>query len=161
MSNVKIRNWLEVIGIFGVIASLIFVGLQMRQSQKIAMSSVNLQRTDTVVQMLSDMATDPTWRSVWHKRISDDFDSWTADESASYLFFSLAQAYRYQDSYWQYNQGFTTEDRWRIERAALKLSLTESPPFRALMEDSYFWTDAFNLEVEKILAEIESTERPQ
>jgi hypothetical protein len=35
----KISDWLQVIGMFGVIASLVFVGLQMKQTQEIALSN--------------------------------------------------------------------------------------------------------------------------
>lgn len=36
MSNSRIREWLEILGLFGVISSLIFVGLELRQSRQIA-----------------------------------------------------------------------------------------------------------------------------
>jgi hypothetical protein len=35
----KINDWLQVVGMFGVIASLIFVGLQMKQAHEIALSN--------------------------------------------------------------------------------------------------------------------------
>ena len=36
MKQAKLREWLEVVGIFAVVASLVFVGLQMQQTQNIA-----------------------------------------------------------------------------------------------------------------------------
>ena len=36
MDTAKLNDWLQVIGIFAVVASLLFVGLQMKQSQNIA-----------------------------------------------------------------------------------------------------------------------------
>lgn len=36
----KIHDWLQVIGMFGLIASLIFVGMQIRQDRQIALSSI-------------------------------------------------------------------------------------------------------------------------
>ena len=36
MNQAKLRDWLEIVGIFAVVASLLFVGLQMRQTQTIA-----------------------------------------------------------------------------------------------------------------------------
>lgn len=47
MNTAKFREWLEIIGIFGVVASLIFVGLEMRQSQKIALSAAYQARSDS------------------------------------------------------------------------------------------------------------------
>ena len=38
MDSAKLNDWMQVVGIFAVVVSLLFVGLQMRQSQSIAMS---------------------------------------------------------------------------------------------------------------------------
>ena len=38
MNKVELNDWLQILGMLGVIASLIFVGLQMRQSQQIALA---------------------------------------------------------------------------------------------------------------------------
>ena len=41
MKQAKFREWLEVVGIFAVVVSLVFVGLQMRQTQQIAIAEMN------------------------------------------------------------------------------------------------------------------------
>ena len=45
----KINEWLQVVGIFGVLASLIFVGLQMKQAHEIALSNTYQSRSDATV----------------------------------------------------------------------------------------------------------------
>lgn len=40
MKQAKLRDWLEIIGIFAVVVSLVFVGLQMRQTQEIAVAEM-------------------------------------------------------------------------------------------------------------------------
>jgi hypothetical protein len=47
----KISEWLQVIGMFGVIASLVFVGLQMRQTHEIALSSIYQSRSNAVTEL--------------------------------------------------------------------------------------------------------------
>ena len=42
MDTHKINDWLQIVGMFGVIASLIFVGLQMKQAQDIAYSELDV-----------------------------------------------------------------------------------------------------------------------
>ena len=42
----KFREWLEVVGLFSVVLSLVFVGLQMKQSQDIAIASQYQARAD-------------------------------------------------------------------------------------------------------------------
>ena len=44
MDSAKLNDWLQVIGIFAVVASLIFVGLQMRQTQEIAIENQYQER---------------------------------------------------------------------------------------------------------------------
>ena len=41
MKQAKLRDWLEIVGIFSVVVSLIFVGLQLRQTQKIAIAEMD------------------------------------------------------------------------------------------------------------------------
>ena len=45
MDSAKLNDWLQVIGLFGVIASLIFVGLQMKQDREIALAGTYQDRT--------------------------------------------------------------------------------------------------------------------
>ena len=41
MKQTKLRDWLEIVGIFAVVVSLIFVGLQIQQTQNIAIAEMN------------------------------------------------------------------------------------------------------------------------
>jgi hypothetical protein len=53
VDSTKLNDWMQVIGIFAVVASLIFVGLQLRQDQAIAVSESYSSATDSV----GDLAT--------------------------------------------------------------------------------------------------------
>lgn len=48
MNTGKIQDWMEVIGIFAVVASLIFVGLEMRQAHEISLSQAYQSRVAAV-----------------------------------------------------------------------------------------------------------------
>ena len=39
MNSQKLNDWLQVAGMFGIIGTLVFVGVQMNQTQKIALSA--------------------------------------------------------------------------------------------------------------------------
>ena len=45
----KLNNYLQTIGAIGIMASLIFVGMELRQTQKIALNSQNQSRTETLI----------------------------------------------------------------------------------------------------------------
>jgi len=51
MESAKINDWMQVLGIFAVVASLIFVGLQMKQSQDIASAERTMIRAATSVEL--------------------------------------------------------------------------------------------------------------
>ena len=158
MDTAKIRDWLEIVGIFGVIASLIFVGMEMRQSHQIAMASTNGQRTDTVVQLASTMATDPVFRSAFAKAQSGEEDSWTEDEALAFWFFSGASFQTYADAYWHYKNGFIPQDRWLAARAELKSGMTNIPAFRTRVENTLDLSGPVRQMVDEIISEIDSSE---
>lgn len=68
------RDWLQILGQFGVVASLIFVGLQMKQDHEIALSVAYQARTATLVEFLMANATDELARSAMSKSISGSTD---------------------------------------------------------------------------------------
>ena len=47
MNKINLDTWIQLLGMLGVIASLIFVGLEMRQSQRIALVSQMQERSYT------------------------------------------------------------------------------------------------------------------
>ena len=47
MDTAKLNDWMQIIGIFAVVASLVFVGLQMRQDQEIAKATLYQMRSDS------------------------------------------------------------------------------------------------------------------
>ncbi|NNE33713.1 MAG: hypothetical protein HKN13_00650 [Rhodothermales bacterium] len=48
MTSTKLRDWLEIVGLFSVVASLIFVGMQMRQEAAIAATDSVWSRSGAV-----------------------------------------------------------------------------------------------------------------
>ena len=61
MSSVKLNDWLQVVGMFALVGSLLFVGLQMRQTQEIALSQAYQARADqSIALMLAALESDTT-----------------------------------------------------------------------------------------------------
>ena len=84
MDSTKVNDWLQVVGLFGVIASLIFVGLEMQQAKQIALSAANQARTDASVEFITTAATDPVMRSATIKMNSGSAESMTPEEISTY-----------------------------------------------------------------------------
>jgi hypothetical protein len=51
MDQRKLSDWLQIVGMFGVIASLLFVGLQMKQSHEIALATQYQARAEATMNL--------------------------------------------------------------------------------------------------------------
>ena len=72
MDSAKLNEWMQVVGIFAVVASLIFVGLQMQQDREIALSVATQARTETTVQSIAANAANPFYMSAIDKIANGD-----------------------------------------------------------------------------------------
>lgn len=156
MDSTKIKDWLEIVGIFGVIASLIFVGLEMRQSQQIAIATINSQRADTSVQFLAAAASNSEYLSALEKMETGRSDALTYTERRVTEFMYSALQARVADTYWQYMNGFVPEHRWLAVRANYKRVLTTYPSARLMTENSVGLSGPVREMVDEILSEIDA-----
>jgi len=69
MDSAKLNDWMQVVGIFAVVASLIFVGLQMQQDRVLATVEALSSRSDTILE-LTDMIS--TNRELWVSALNGD-----------------------------------------------------------------------------------------
>jgi len=152
MKDSRIRDSLEVIGLFGVIASLIFVGLELQQSQQIAISNASQARTDSTIELLSILATEPVLRSGFQKLSAGKEEERTFDERFAMNQMSVAALMNYENIHYQYLNGFVPLERWRGTIAFLEANLAE-PGFRRVYESNISgWSPRFRAVVEEILA---------
>ncbi len=56
MDSAKLNDWMQVVGIFAVVASLVFVGLQMMQDREIALAGQYQERSATAVEYWNGLA---------------------------------------------------------------------------------------------------------
>ena len=59
MDSAKLNDWMQVIGIFALVASLIFVGLQIRQEHEIARVQIYQDRTSAATDAFISAASSP------------------------------------------------------------------------------------------------------
>ena len=115
MDSAKLNDWMQVIGIFALVASLVFVGLQMRQSQEIAIAGQFQNRTETVLNFIATqmevgyVPNGPGWRDrVSNKELSAD------DIHANQWLWV-----NYDNHYFQYQAGFMEESAWQAQLRGL------------------------------------------
>ena len=110
------KDTLELIGIAAIIASLIFVGLQLKQSQDIAIASQYHARAALSVQHFSAEMESGDLK-FWGSR-----DRWKADNDLSIedrgraVLRSAAYLIMVDNHYYQYQAGFLDESAWQAQR---------------------------------------------
>ena len=156
MDSAKLNDWLQVIGLFGVIASLIFVGLQMKQEQEIAMSATYQARSEQITSITSQYALDPVFHAAMAKVASNTVDQMTAEEYLVASNFTAALLNFYENVHFQYQGGFIDEEHWAKSRSGLK-NMFKIPGTRQVYENDFSgWRASFAELVDVLLKEIDA-----
>ena len=82
MNKAKLRDWLEIVGIFAVVVSLVFVGLQMRQTQQIAIAEMGWNNMIAEIESRSAIYDHP---DIWSKGNAGE----TLDRSEAVIYSTL------------------------------------------------------------------------
>ena len=127
MKNTDWKAIAELIGIAAIVASLLFVGMQMKQSQA---------RTAMAIDTLISTTENPNFISAVAKGRSGRRAELTLEEQVTMSQYATAVLMAYDDQYFQYLNGFVTEERWQASKAALKNFLREEAnmPVRLVFE---------------------------
>ena len=157
MNSSKINDWLQVVGLFGVIGSLIFVGLQMKQDQEIALSVAAQSRAELTVQFMLDRSNNPYYLSGKAKVDNDAMDTLTAEERESLTLSYMAQLFLYENIHDQYERGFINDERWIGTRENIAGSLGKGRPMRLVYEATESrWRSSFRKVVDELIVEVDA-----
>lgn len=174
MASEKLNDWLQFIGAGGIIASLVFVGIQLKQSQDIAIAAQYQARFESAVETSrSQLQSESALRMVGQifanaiqkdSEIPDGFKAWVREQSIEELGFRLLTAHinlkTADNLYFQYQSGFLSDEAWLAFRNELRSTLMVEPPesfFRGMYE---FRPDHFRASfrdfLDKVIAEVDA-----
>jgi hypothetical protein len=105
------KTIVETLGTAGVIASLIFVGVQVQQGAAATRSATVLQLKDAWVQLNLAQATSPELSEAW-RTVHED--GWDTDYHARSLVtgFYRTLLHNWSNAYYQHRNGTLEEDQW-------------------------------------------------
>lgn len=157
MDSSKVNDWLQVVGLFGVIASLVFVGLQMKLDREIALSAATQARTDTTIMDIHGVVSNPHYMSAVDKYAAGEQDELTASEQLALRFHSTATLFNFENVHYQYQQGFVSDERWSATRETLK-GVLQIPwgPRIGYESNPDAWRTSFQEVVDTLLIEIDA-----
>ncbi len=169
MNSEKVNDWLQLVGIAAVVASLLFVGLQLKLSQDIAIAAQYQARADHVVGNVGDVLQSAPGMRVVGKNtleailasndIPDDLKAYALEQPVEELAYRGLTAYRSlkgrDNLYFQYQSGFLTDEAWYALRAEFKRELHNPRLWtRLLYEDNpEVWRESFGTLINELLEE--------
>ena len=157
MSNTaKINDWLQVIAMFGVIASLVFVGLQMKQAQDIAYASTYQARTAAVIEHDMGAINSSEFLSGMAKIYVAEIESLTAQEAIALEWWFGSWITLMENSHLQHQRGFLPDEHWQKNFNQMVCWL-EMPFFLKFIIGSYFRA-SFQLVIDDAISQ--STSNP-
>ena len=117
MKKIDSNVGVQLLGMLGVLGGLIFVGLEMRQSQQIALAAQQQARTDTIVDIVGVYSEAD---SSWFRWVSDSLDlsnqsNLDLGSNTTYQLWML-----YENDYLQYELGLMDEGVWKSKFAGMQ-----------------------------------------
>lgn len=146
MDSAKLNDWMQVAGTFALVASLIFVGLQMRQEHEIARVMIYQERASSVAETNMAAAASPEAIAAFTKSAFSDLnqeivmDTWAGPITAQDMVLGTFQANAFlalaDNSHFQYQAGYLPHDHWQSVRSTLKGAAARFPFLRFRIEES-------------------------
>jgi len=151
LHNAKLSDWLQVAGLFAVVASLIFVGFQMKQTDAIALSQIYQDRAISSREANMVNASNPFFLSGQAKLYKGRQDELTAQEAIA-LEMDLGSYLVIADNYLQqYELGYLPEAYWLRTIEEIKCNF-EHPWYRKSLSGWIFRAE-FQAVIDNAMAE--------
>lgn len=111
---------------FGVIASLLFVGLEMRQTRKIAISQIYHARADSERSNYSEAISSPDYLSGTAKLLAGSTDAFTPEEDVALTHHFMAQLAIWENDHFQYQNGYLSGEHWAMTKQHMTCTFANS-----------------------------------
>ena len=119
VKKINLDTWIQLIGMLSVVAGLIFVGIEMRQTQQVALAAQQQQRASALLDIIGSFSEADTPVS-WLDFVSENFDvsnqnNKALGENAAYQLWMV-----YENDHLQYELGLMDEEIWLSKLAAMR-----------------------------------------
>ena len=119
MKKVSLDVWVQLIGLLSIVGGLVFVGLEMRQSQKIALASQQQERASLVTEIIGKFTeVAPPISMVDY--LDENFDVSNQDKRAIAETFVYRMWMVYENDYLQYYLGLMNEEIWQAKLSSMR-----------------------------------------
>ena len=157
MGNFRYKEIAEIIGVLAIVASLIFVGLQIKQSHEIAMASTYQARSQASQNLKVAALESPELISAMTKILGGKLDEITQSEFVTLDYSIAAEMSGFENLHYQYQLGFLPEEHWQKNRRDLHCWLS-LPIYRDIVK-YYNYRDSFQKILDAMISE--ATQSPE
>ncbi len=164
MDSAKLNDWMQVIGIFALVASLLFVGLQMKQDREIALAGQYQERSAEATEFWNSRLQNAIYLRwlgnliVENPELLDAFgENVSAEELATHYVIARSTLVRFDNAHFQYISGFYNDESWQAFRANLLRFLSINHMARYIIRtNGEFFRASFRDLCERIIDEVGS-----
>jgi hypothetical protein len=138
MDSAKFNDWMHVVGIFAVVASLIFVGLQMKQTHEIAIAAQYQERAATAIEVIAARSQIDYVVNQIGASLAEDFaphvsGEMSAADIGAWWFAERLSLVAYDNNHYQWETGFLSDESWDAYAVGLN-SILEGPMTKFIIE---------------------------
>ena len=165
MQKTSWKDTAELIGIMAIVASLVFVGLELRQSQQIAIAGQYQQRAEAYVTLMFNRleydSEHPRLAALARRSYAEHVDDATfdamSDEQIAVMWTNVStNISMFDNNYFQFQSGLMSEEGWRSQQNRLRMSLGRSEFYRAeILARGDRYRDSFVELAKAIIQELE------
>jgi hypothetical protein len=120
MKKVNLDVWIQLIGMLSIVASLIFVGMEMRQSQNIALAAQQQARTEiftSIVNSLNESSDESLFRILVKVRNNEQLSPSETKIAENYAFQTV---WVFENDFIQYRNGLIDENVWQAKLHSMR-----------------------------------------
>ena len=151
MDSARINDWAQVLGLFGIVGSLIFVGLEVQQSRQIAVADVYQQRSALAMQLQTSVLANEPLLVAFGKGISGE--PLTGLEER-YLYFNNTPWLTYWENiHFQYEIGLLSEEQWLASRESIRTWTDWHDSLDYWANSRSQWRESFAEAIDEIIEE--------
>ena len=169
MKKTSWKDVAELIGMATIIVSLVFVVVELRQAQRIAVAAQYQERAALVVDIYNTQIESETALSVLGPPVAEamesgrfsgevrtQFEDYTAEQLAFEVISSSIALATYDNLHFQYQSGFISDESWQAFRVRLRQNLEWPITHAVFTEDKGIYRASFRDLCDELIAEIEA-----
>ena len=124
MDTARLNDWMQIVGIFSLVASLVFVGVQLRQEHEISMAQAYQGRAAISAEWAVEYSSNDIALSAHRKAAEGNMDAVTPAEYDAAFWAQVALYNIFDNTHYQYVNGYVSDELWSMVRGNLKHNMT-------------------------------------